>query len=667
MHKYLLNVFEAKKLVTFTVISMGFLFVMPRTARAIHPRMKICAFLPDGTEITWGSGVARYQDETSTECKKRDLNNTRFLEKAKYEKKAGSSITFMNTYPNCASFVEWDKLSCAQQNWLQSHYIDVPGLGSQKRSARGCGSAAYGCSQNPLFFGYFMDGYSCQHCVKKTISNGGMYTINVTCTPINAAPNVNVSGPGNCATSGTFSVSATDPDGDNVTQIQLELSDGPNPYIVDFYPGSSVSTPSPNAFVFSPTPATPSAGSSVNASVTVTNLAALGQNVYKTISYRARAKDVNGKWSSWVSGTSIIEEWRGNVTGDIALASVEGNANGEIEMIFNMSGAKNCTYRWKVNPYDQNWSSIASIGTSYQLTPANPSGCTAGGRRIGTYYFTPATIGSTYQFCIRGERGFCDCNPPTSPCFSDPICESVEVVTADPWMMTSGGDSYSYAGFTDLEMQDVTGSFGVATGYAYFSTFINSRNSGSWIMDGRNTRRNYILGASYGDNNRGIVGPDAEIFNYLQSLAGKNACVTTGTLPSIGGCPDGSHVYIIDDASGTTTISGDWLNQSASADRACIIVTNGDLQIAAGTNDPDQIDAFFLVDGTFSTVSDSQVLLINGSVIANEVDFNRELLDNSANPAEIVRYDPKYLDLLRDCLGKGYEFAIKEYKYSTPQ
>jgi len=54
---------------------------------------------------------------------------------------------------------------------------------------------------------------------------------------------------------------------------------------------------------------------------------------------------------------------------------------------------------------------------------------------------------------------------------------------------------------------------------------------------------------------------------------------------------------------------------------------------------------------------------INGSVIANTVDFNRILADNIQNPAEIFSYDPKYLDIFRDCLGESYSFKIREYQY----
>jgi len=57
------------------------------------------------------------------------------------------------------------------------------------------------------------------------------------------------------------------------------------------------------------------------------------------------------------------------------------------------------------------------------------------------------------------------------------------------------------------------------------------------------------------------------------------------------------------------------------------------------------------------------ILLMNGSVIANSIDFQRSLPDNESNPAELFRYDPKYLDIFRDCLGEPYSFKIREYQY----
>jgi hypothetical protein len=71
--------------------------------------------------------------------------------------------------------------------------------------------------------------------------------------------------------------------------------------------------------------------------------------------------------------------------------------------------------------------------------------------------------------------------------------------------------------------------------------------------------------------------------------------------------------------------------------------------------------------GSSSGFTNNDPLIVNGSVIGTTADFNRQLSDNTLNPAEIIQYDPKYLDLFRNCLGENYSFRIREYKYSSAE
>ncbi|MBU0975958.1 MAG: hypothetical protein ABIE03_03225 [Patescibacteria group bacterium] len=232
--------------------------------------------------------------------------------------------------------------------------------------------------------------------------------------------------------------------------------------------------------------------------------------------------------------------------------------------------------------------------------------------------------------------------------------------SADPWMMTAYGDTFVSGGY-NLELQQVTSYNVIPLGdpTAYFSTYIISSGNDTWpAPNGQRSYRSYILGNYADQNTKKIGGAPGNIYDYLWNVVLENGSIpdNTGTSP-VDNC-SGQHVYFIN---GPLTFGGR-SEYGGTGNNACVYVVKGNVTV---NPDVTQINAFILTDGEFKTLTNpaKNKLRVNGGVISYTAGFGRDLADNGTDPAEIIIYDAKYLMLLRDWLGEGYPFRVREYKY----
>jgi hypothetical protein len=234
-----------------------------------------------------------------------------------------------------------------------------------------------------------------------------------------------------------------------------------------------------------------------------------------------------------------------------------------------------------------------------------------------------------------------------------------------PWFLTSYGDTYS-SGSYSLKMEkkkDFLNSILPSGEPAYFSTYIIAKgdSANTWINRPSfgNSNIPYLL-YNYQDVNRGS-GPTIDVYSVLKEIAERNSCSYETTLPA--SCPSGSHVYFVS-GGGITTLADNWASQDPDSSRACVIISDGKLIVPASGN---KVDAFLFANKGVETAIGNGTLVINGGVISDTIKFQRAMIDNSLNPSEVLQYDAKYLDLLRDCLGEGYPFNVRELQYSVTQ
>jgi len=308
---------------------------------------------------------------------------------------------------------------------------------------------------------------------------------------------------------------------------------------------------------------------------------------------------------------------------------------------------------WTINPIPRNYPPSNCVikwhvrGTSDWSVQSLPECASyAGGILIGSTVITGIDPDKSYEFQV--EATTCEIGTATEE-------------TAAPWLMTHLGDTYASNGYT-MEMQSIDSyeSLGVYPGSAYFSYYLISSGT-SDIYIAKSSRMLYEM-TNYSDNN--ADSGNFSIYEELLSLAEENDCdiKDRSDLP-IDGC-NGVYIYFIPDG-GQINLTGGWLNQPASNDRACIIVTKENVVVSAGESDIDKMDVFVITEKQFKTESDNEILLINGSVIANSVDFNRNLVQkNPDDPSEVIKYDSKYFNYFRNCLGMSYPFKFREYQYS---
>ncbi|MFC1780095.1 hypothetical protein ACFLY9_00150 [Patescibacteria group bacterium] len=447
-------------------------------------------------------------------------------------------------------------------------------------------------------------------------------------------PTVTVDKPGDCAEEFTFTITATDDEDQGISEITIKLNNEVN---------NEVSGP----WV-------------INSSRNGVDLANGGGNDFgaEVISYsepsskkselKLKVTNLNGKFNGMdVTVKAEVKDKRDNVgkvdvgsfvTGNgpnVSITSIERD-NGGLKVNWSYSDAgvnlptNSCSVR--IKPIGaENWEGYIDVN------------CSARSYTFAGY------VGGTIEF-----RGCNKCN-----------CNYTTEVIGPPWFMTAFGDSYSHGGYSGLNMQQAN-DYNVPkiSGNAFFSTYIISAGNTTLPSD-RESFSGYLL-KSYSDSNRdniGYVGADYKVYNYLESLYNSNqtGCIASlGNITTDGSC-NGYKIYFVQ---GSVTLSGGWLNQQPNSSNACIIIAKGNINIS-GTSDgsTDNVDAFLITDSTFITETSTDKLRINGSVISRSAEFNRANNDSLENPAEIITYDPKYLDIFKSCLGEGYPLRIREYRY----
>ncbi len=466
-------------------------------------------------------------------------------------------------------------------------------------------------------------------------------------------PTVTISGPGDCYRTGTFTVQAEDPDFNSIKEVELVLKDGGTPYIYSFnLENGNFSEPSGSPFEIE-TPSIPIQSASVTVDLTVTNLEELGYHQYKTISYRARAKG-SEEWGEWSNWQQFNEEWY-YPSPSISASPDYGNQTIDVTFADNGSKANECL--WSVTSGSNN-ATINSEWLNIRSDRSLPAKGT--GQCSGSYSFSPAYT-DNYTFSFSGEGGLCGTDTTVN---TGSVYEA-----ANAWLMTGWGDVYVYGGITSsdpMEMMEITDNrFSIPTinDWAYFSTYIISKSDsgGSFPTtegdgDGK-SKRGFQLD-SYDDMNRDKVG-DSSVYNYIKDLSEENEC-TTENCRVITGMPascTGQKVYFID-----SDLQIDSNFNVISSSDACVFVVKENVNVAPNVR---RLDAFFLVDGTFTSQSSDRRLEIEGGVISNNASFIRAIDNSYLNPSEVISYDPKYLDLLREYLGVDYPSNVRELGYSS--
>ncbi len=450
-------------------------------------------------------------------------------------------------------------------------------------------------------------------------------------------PQVQVTKPGNCADNPTITITATDSiSSQNIIKFWLYLNDDMSgPWVVTS-DRSAVYLDSGGLNELGVV--NPSFGEAGEAAWLTFSLSGLMEKYHGTdyVEVFAEAEDNEGRKSDKVSGG----RFQTGLGPEVEIRGISYSGTDSIEISWAIvpvpSGytLSNCKLKWSIKG-SESWSEIP-IGNCNDL--------------IGSTEISGIDPYLAYEFSVEATT----CTLGTA-----------EDETAAPWLMTHLGDTYASLGY-NLEMQDVNSeNLGIPQDDAYFSHYLIS-TGGSNILLERKSRRGYEL-LSYLDTNKLEV--ESGIYDKLLSLAEASGACTIkdrSDLESSDGCGSVS-IYFIGDGN-SINLSGNWLKQLADPSRACIIVSKGRITVSAGddqADDIDKMDVFLITEAQFETERDNEILLINGSVIADSVEFGRNLMQgNTDNPAEVIRYDPKYFDYFRECLGIDYPQKFREYKYS---
>ncbi len=474
----------------------------------------------------------------------------------------------------------------------------------------------------------------------------------------NNLPSVSITSTPNCAKTSKIDISVSDADGNNISQIELVLKYEGIEYTYRYKLTSNTLEIPPNSPFNVSSNVLPAPGSNVVASLTIDNLAELGYKEYRTISYKARAKD-QSEWSPWTAEKSFNEEWY-YPSPEITATQDFSVAGGKINVIYVDNGAKPGSCEWRASGTLPSTNVVINtnpgwngISTTYSPTPG-PGNCS------GSRSFTPAPE-DTYTFKLKGGGGLCGSTveSPDNP---------VEVYLPKPWVMTGWGDSYVLDGYRDKDDNEmgiwkltITG-VNVPKGgddSASFSTYIISKMNGPWSRSSFWARgrsfSNYLLD-NYDDSNRVLFG--SGIYKYFNDIRAKNNC-------SMERCKD-----MVTESAGDYQCVNDTVyfrdgnlvfNSDYNSTRACAFIVSGDVIVNPGVSN---VSAFIITDGTFKSLYGNNTLVIKGGLITRIIDMKRNLLGNNYNnPSELIEYDAKYIDLLRELIGEDYPFKIKEYRY----
>jgi hypothetical protein len=275
-----------------------------------------------------------------------------------------------------------------------------------------------------------------------------------------------------------------------------------------------------------------------------------------------------------------------------------------------------------------------------------------------------------------------------------------------PWILTSGNNVSAAGGFENFVIPNVAP--GVLSGIsptlsddAYLATYLALAGDSDLPVNRRS--RHDFYSVNYPDaqisapsiastpewydlilarlQNEGVITPSGlgTLSGNLSTAYGVAAGGTyffrhSGNLTVNSGSRCDINAVIL--VSGNLTIHPDFNRNN---NNGCVFVVNGNITVERGTYKSsglpitslalyDRLHAFFVTDGTFTTVEDSfgpaQVadgLYLRGTIVANQVDFNRNfgLAHNTTQPAEVMEYDPIYLLLFRDYLSLS-TFSLRE-------
>lgn len=511
--------------------------------------------------------------------------------------------------------------------------------------------------------------------------------------PVESPPDVTTNGPSDCDSQGTFTVNAVDNDsGQTVNNVDLKINYDGDEYVYGFdIANQAFSEPDNSPFNVTDYTMPSSVSNDVTVELMVDNLRELAAADVKeyTISYQGCALDSSGDsaCNNWKNFRQELYE------PDITMSTQQNftNPDGEVELVYTVNNAKPSECQWGAEAEDvenntiinNSWTNInyyhydsGSGDEEGSLSPAMGDGsCT------GSTTFTPAPE-DVYTFYIKASGGLC--------ADDEIVSNELEVYDPVPWVMTGWGDVFARDGYSyyltdggdtyNLMMWALNYNVNIPIendNSAYFSTYILSKYSQDSLFPNTNLSgdgksfKNYLLN-NYDDQNQYNLGTDAEgqplIFNYLSELADKNNCGSECEVYSDDksvsslAC-SGAKVFFID---GNLTFN---TSLNAGASDACVFVVSGDVTVAPSVSN---IDGFVLTDGEFITEREAdnindEILLINGGVITSTADFDRFLENNSENPAEIINYEGKYLDMLNSILGEDYPNKIKEYNFASAE
>jgi hypothetical protein len=277
----------------------------------------------------------------------------------------------------------------------------------------------------------------------------------------------------------------------------------------------------------------------------------------------------------------------------------------------------------------------------------------------------------------------------------NPAFASAQSQNASPWMMTGGGNVRAANGFASFTVRNVPAATLSAISNnlgstAYLARFLAISGNTSMLTSRQSQMNAYVTG--YTDQK--VIPPPAAgsdswfaaIANALQGrMTTSAATVINGNFSTTYGVAASSKGFFFHNGNltinanascdikaiivinGTLTINPNLnalpLGGSPVVNtNGCMFVTKGDITVNAGSFASsgrttaqsalyDRVYGFFITDGTFRTAVDRPVatspadgLFIRGSVIAAQVDFNRDLgqTHNNAQPAEVIEYDPLY-------------------------
>ncbi|KKQ35365.1 MAG: hypothetical protein US52_C0027G0009, partial [candidate division WS6 bacterium GW2011_GWA2_37_6] len=265
------------------------------------------------------------------------------------------------------------------------------------------------------------------------------------------------------------------------------------------------------------------------------------------------------------------------------------------------------------------------------------------------------------------------------------------------WMLTTFGNVFApNFSFTVNQANVAPSIYSYVNTYSYLSTYIASTLQKPITTGARQSKTSFTL-EDYNDWNGKVPKTDNSTnwYDYLYKVVGSNAqikptssaSINTGTTTSsflaqfgagyTGHVVTAGNFTIQSNAicntqtiffiNGNLSITPDFTIQNAGTTKnGCMFIVKGNVTIQNGASLGyyDRIDGFYIVNGTFATLTDRDYtgtvydgLYIKGSVIATNTSFQRtfHLLKNISYPAEIIEYDPRFSNIFENAL------AIKEY------